>query len=70
MDYRCEAFHVSFAGIDVEAAGDVSCATFVVGYEIFETVLFACISFDALHDAFAADCAVVGYIVVHTAVLL
>lgn len=53
-----------------EAASHCSGRAFVVGNEILEAVLLACITLDTFHDAFAADGAVIGDIVVHAAVLL
>ena len=47
-----------------------SCISFVVLHEVFETVCFASIRLDALHDTLTADGAIVRNIVVHAGVRL
>ena len=54
----------------VTESGSHACIALVILHKFFERIFFACIALDAFHDAFAADGAVIGDVVVHTAVLL
>lgn len=70
MDNRRSGVHADIDCPDICASRCNLRSAFVEDDKFFEVELFACIALDALHDALATDCAVVGYVVVHAAVLL
>lgn len=70
MDNRRSGVHADIDCPDIYASRCNLRSAFVEGGKFFEVKLFAGISFDSLNDALAADGAVVGYVVVHAAVLL